>query len=516
MLLAAVFQLIDNYRSARKRARSSGSAFSAIDEKSRALRILLATDFPRLWHCLPPEERFDDDIARMDRYFDAAPWRIQENGTEVAWLPTFSTQEDFELWEQVRGTGLPDAVAKMTIGWTRILAIIKHLVQWTFRYIWLFEIKKVDHWITYDGLPLGHWVRHDYRNLASFSSAAHLFKLEQFRNAFESLQPDVVLYTSEFYSLGRTIAAAAPRSTRLIACQHGMLHREDTVYQFSSQDIDTDTTTFIDTCPVPDVCTVFGATTVDWFRKWNGYPVSRVVVTGGLRQDRLVEKYSSAESSRSEQRRDAIRNALGWPIDRPVVLLCTAFWRDVASHFELTMAGCRSMDAIPHVAVKLHPLHPASEAVHQTASNLCVTDYTVFTGGQVYDMIYAADLLVTCTSTVIVEAELLGTPTVVIAAHRDYPLHHTRNHLEASTSKGVSSGHAVSNLAEMKAALDQFFQGGGTKRQDRISPDPSMANAHDVAWRNLLRVIHECGSTPEGDGLQSVEGERHSHCLPRQ
>lgn len=491
MMLAAILRLAENYWIARKRARSSGSAFPTTDDDSTSLRVLLATDFPRLWHRLPPEERFERDVAWMDRYFDAAPWRLQEKGVRVAWLPTFGSQKDFEVWKQIRGAGLPDAVEKMTVHWTKILGIVKHLVLWTIKYIWLFEIKRVDQRIAYKDLPLGHWVRHDYRNLASFSSAAHLFTVEQFRCAFESLSPDVVLYTSEFYSLGRKIAAVAPPSTRLVACQHGMLHREDTVYQFSSRDVDVDASTFVDTCPMPDICTVFGSNTVKWFRSWGGYPPHRVIATGGLRQDRLVERYSSDGALGVAPHRNSIRNALGWPVGRPVVLLCTAFWRDVASHFELTMAGCRSLDVVPHVAVKLHPLHPASEAVHETAGYLGVTDYSVFTDGQVYDMIHAADLLVTCTSTVIVEAELLSTPTIVISAHRDYPLH-VPDGCSASPSRPTAalSGHTVSNFEEMKAALHRAFRNGGIEPEDHAVTVASMANAEDTAWMNLLDVIH--------------------------
>jgi len=258
---------------------------------------------------------------------------------------------------------------------------------------------------------------------------------------------------------------------------------------------------------VPDVCTVFGANTVDWFRRWGGYPVRRVVVTGGLRQDRLVERYGSAETVRPHSRRVTIRAALRWPSDRPVVLLCTAFWRDVASHFELTTVGCRSLDFAPHVAVKLHPLHPASEAVHQTARELGVTDYSVFAEGQVYDMIHAADLLVTCTSTVIVESELLGTPSVVIAAHRNYPLHHSRNVLGSGTSTATHTERTVSNLEEMETALHRFFRHGRTEGQAGTFAEPSMANVRGIAWENLFRIIQEFDATPEGDGLRSIEGK---------
>jgi hypothetical protein len=461
--------LIAAYYRAHRQARSASTTLSR--QWNRAAkqgrpRVLILTQYPHSWQEIDAGEGYPEGVTEVDRYFADTPWRLQQAGLCVGWLPVLSGRPSSgqaeQRWQHRTTAGIPDALPWMKVHWSVVPTIFWNMVGFCLRYLWTFSIQKRDRTIFYGDLPLGHWIREEYRHLSHFAGAPHLFQIESFRSVIEALQPDVILYRNEFFVVGRQIAAAGQGRTHLLAVQHGMMNREDTVYQFHPSEIMTGGSCelkdssqsmgpHIHHCPVPDAIAVFGTETVRWFDQWGGYPADRLVVTGGLRHDRLMDRYVSQMSASKRSKRRRLREELGWPADDHVVLLCTGYIRDVRTWCDMTASACQSTGMDLHLAIKPHPYHGGSEIAVSSARDMGLAAYSVTDDGDIYKQIAAADVLVTGVSTVVIESILIGTPVVMISAHSDYSLYPSKS---STTPEGwicVGADAAVLSTGILKA-----------------------------------------------------------------
>lgn len=355
-----------------------------------------------------------------------------------------------------------------------------HLLKWELLYLWLFEIKRVHQQWQYEGIPLGYWLKKEYA--AACWLTRPLIEIETCRSACEALEPEAVLYRDEFYGSGRQLAVAVGKVPSLLTgVQHGMISRDHTVYQFKESDLQMHsceesmtssecTPDYIYHCPVPDIFASFGAYYQDLFENWEGYPEERVFSIGGLRHDALFDRFLENEKVKRSKRED-LRRSLGIPSDDKVVLLCTGPASLAGEWFEMVLQCLEEATLSAFVAVKLHQYHGGESFVHDVAEARGFEKYSVFKRS-VYELIFGADVLVTSTSTTILESRLLETPVVPIVAdefYESYPF--TKEHL----------GVPVSDYVAMAEVLHDALQDRGRFSSERLKRN---------RWNVLKRHLH--------------------------
>lgn len=444
--------------------------------------ILVHTLFPSSWKEAEPHDRFRDEVASYDHYLADVPWRLQERGYNVAWLPS-TLYEDGREWKRAKEKQtLADARPWMAFTWRDFARVLSHQVIWVFLYIWLFVWKRVHETWTYEGVPLGAWLKSSYR----WSCLTYAFvEIEKYRTACEELQPEAVLYRDEFYPGGRRPAAAMKEMTVMVGMQHGMISQEHTVYQWDERDIETPVHTTVPNhvqyVPAPDYFAAFGSHYVEQFGEWGGYPSENVVPIGGLRHDSLVEQFNlRGKKFKLDKQKSRLRDEQGLPQSRPVILLCTGLARQAGERVRLVVQGLRKSQRDAFVAVKLHQYHGGEDRVRAVARELGFSSFGVYTQG-VYPLMAASDILVAGASTTVLEGNLFGLYCITVSneCYEVYPF--SRDAL----------ADVVSDTGGMAEALDQGIE--EVKNGNPISPnlERHLRNRDGYACRRLAEMLSQ-------------------------
>lgn len=401
-----------------------------LEQNERSKPLIL---FHTLIHSWTPN---NNDNGFYDRYFADSPNRLKKHGYTTAWLPSFP-EGDIGGWKKIRKKdGIPDVTPWMKISVGQALNIVSHRLKWAIYYAWLFIWNDAHKKFTYKDICLGAWLKSSYRGQWATDA---IVRIERIRVACEILKPHAVLYRNEFYSTsGRRLAAAIKSETAIIGVQHGMISREHTVYQWKRRDINTppnnSDTDHVYHVPAPDWFAVFGEYYVDQFREWDGYPPSNVVPIGGLRHDSLLEEYNLGNNQSKQINK--LREKLGLPIDQTVILLCGGDGRQTENWFRTLLNAQQRIDLNAFVAVKLHQYHGGADVVETAAAEQAFQSFKLYQKG-VYPLMAAADVLVSGASTTVLEANLLDTYAIVIAAFRNYQLYpFEKDNLAAVASDG--------------------------------------------------------------------------------
>jgi len=382
--------------------------------------ILVETKFPHSWVEKGTDE-YDRDIECVDRYFELAPWALQDHGYDVAWMPTLSgrqAEEEWEVWKE-RQT-LPEVSDEMNLQWHTVFYILGTVWWWLGIYLWCFEVRSIHSTFSYRNASFGQQLRDEIRRTVSGATGT-LKRIEKYRAAGQALEPDVVLYRDEFYGSGRCVASGLDDTATLIGIQHALIGHEHTVYQFHNSEIEsvqTVSSDYVNHCPVPDYFASFGEQFVDLFEEWDGYPPTRVWAVGGLRHDTLLDKYGNLSPT---EKRD-LRSALGLPLDVPVILLCTGARSQVGPWTRMVAQAIQELDREGSLAVKLHQYHGGKEEAQDAVRSTGVNQVRIYED-RVYPLLTVSDIIIGGGSTVLLEAGLLGTPAIALespTAYRNY------------------------------------------------------------------------------------------------
>jgi hypothetical protein len=437
--------------------------------------VLFQTSFPHSWKDAEPYDRFSEKVSKFDRYFGDAPWRLGQRGFDVRWLPNVPAQY-FGQWKEARSKQTLDDVAPfMTLSGGAACRILWHKLQWFSICIYLFIIGGVQKYYTYESIPMGTLVKKSCLNIPSLDSPIWI---EQYRAMQRDVDPDIVLYRNEFLRPGRRVAAAMKGKTTLLAVQHGLIGDDNTVYRWSQKDLDQPVHKpdydHVRYAPVPDWFASFGEHHVNRFREWDGYPADHVLPVGGLRHDMLVEKYGTHRDNRT---RSSLREELGLPSGRPVVLLCTGRVTEVSGLFQIVVEAVRQVDPDIFVAVKLHQYHGGAVQVQAVAKRKGITAYRVFEE-MTYPLIASSDVMVAANSTTILESALLGTPPIAVVSRLE-------NIGLAYSYNGVSE--IASSKSDIINAIRRNIEGDRNKKR-KISMH--LRNSDARACERLAHLIN--------------------------
>ena len=451
--LADLQQLSQKTKKLRDSEESTSAQEHVFNDEKKPL-VLCRTGFPNSWTRVPESLNLRTSSEWYDRYLGDLPAQLQDEGYNVAWLTSVKPDsEKSKKWSLVRETQtVSDATPWMVLTNKDARSIAWHQLKWAFLYIYLFVwCAPTVEW-KYRDIALGHWIRETYR-WAWRNRVKALVDIERYKYACQALNPAVVVYRNEFYPEGRRISAALKGKTHLVGLQHGLISREHTVYQWDPNDIQEidsrDQPDHVNYVPSPDWFAAFGDKYVEEFAHWDGYPAERVIATGSVRHDVLVDQFRlNAKKENRKKQTDLLRRRYSLPVDKPVILLCTRTQQDAEVWFEMVVSAVRKNEIDVFIAVKLHQYHGGGDLVHRVAQKNMFNEYQVYEEG-LYSLMNASDVLVTSASTTMLEGSLFGLKGIEVVATKQY---------QVSTYSDSDVATAVESPQEMGIALLSLLQ----------------------------------------------------------
>jgi hypothetical protein len=248
------------------------------------------------------------------------------------------------------------------------------------------------------------------------------------------------MYPSEMV----TIAAARELGIPTIGVQHGTISPAHLMYTIPPG--------YVEGAPVPDFFAVYGDFARETVSVHGAYPADRVWVTGGARFDPLV---------RNLEDRATARQRLGLPRDTRVVLVTTQSspWFPDVVRTVLGEARARP-DWI--VCIKTHPLRRAHVDLYAGVARECYSGNVRLYTDRFYDLLAACDVLISGSSTTVLEAILAGRRTICVNFSGEpdpYPYAADGGSLPARSPAELRMALDTVFAAESRARLEQDRQG---------------------------------------------------------
>lgn len=271
------------------------------------------------------------------------------------------------------------------------------------------------------------------------------------------------LYPSEMV----TLAAARELGIATVGVQHGLISPAHLIYTLPKG--------YVDGAPIPDYFAVYGELAKETVSTYGSYPVGRVWITGGARFDHLV---------RTRPDKQAARLRLGLAPDAKVVLVTTQGYPWFPDVTRAVLTEVRDKPGVI-ACIKTHPLGKARiDTYDRIARELGVTNVRLFED-RFADLLAACDVLVSCSSTTILEAILAGRRTICANFSTDpdqYPFVADGGSLGARSPGEMATALAI-------ALADEVESDAGTR--ERFLKRHAGPAAKGMAAATLARRIQE-------------------------
>jgi hypothetical protein len=205
-----------------------------------------------------------------------------------------------------------------------------------------------------------------------------------------------VLVHEEFYPKGMlTIAAARRLGIATVGVQHGTISPEHLVYCLPAGQIAGS--------PLPDRFAAYGEFARDVVSRHGHFRPERVWVAGSPRFDHLAGSLSDREDA---------RRRVGLPDDKFIVLLATQSFEWSGGMARALLTAVRD-DPDTLVCIKTHPNERTPDRYRALAAE-CGAQNVCFFRERFDDLLAACDVLVSRSSTTLLEAILAGRPTICV------------------------------------------------------------------------------------------------------
>jgi len=293
--------------------------------------------------------------------------------------------------------------------------------------------------------------RHIERKLEYYLRAVFPFAvrlIQMARRMIEEERPGLILLQNEYGFFERALLVAGKQhQVPTLAIQHGAIDSEHGAYMHPRSEISPDGSAQSPYCPLPDKTAVYGPLHKHILTKLSAYPEDSVVVTGQPRYDRLRHMKRLYSRKRLCKR---------YNIDmRDMIMLWTTQCHGLSAEENRRNFECvlKVVSRLKNVTLIIKQ-HPGEGANYTTMIKGYLAEYranAVVTPGDsdTYEQLYACDLLISKTSTTILEAVALGKPVIVLdlsGVVRPIGLDYVKEGVALGVSSGKELGPAIETL----------------------------------------------------------------------
>jgi len=359
----------------------------------------------------------DKRFSWRNIYFGDLEHKLEEAGLDPIWICLSNNRLMDRQTYAASCKYIENDYGSLFSGWGVVFDLLVRNLNWIFLFTKLFLVKKIQNRCKYRGVNMGFLLYSDYKNLCFGHAASLLYYRRTFQTAFKRLRPRAVLYRKEFNAIGRIISSAAIWGCKMISVQHGIVNKRQIGYLYRSNEIDERGAAVADHvyhCPVPDYVTVFGKRMVDYMSS-AGFWKHKIRPIGSLRHDAVVNHYLiNKGNGKNLDLWQKHRRYLAMGEEDFVLLLCTQWQEQAGDWFEMVVCAIRQLGIECIFVVKPHPQYPETAAlIKEKAEELDFSSFRVMTC-DLHKLAFCSDVVVTHSSTAVLDAILLRTPVILI------------------------------------------------------------------------------------------------------
>jgi hypothetical protein len=249
-----------------------------------------------------------------------------------------------------------------------------------------------------------------YFNVA-FPRAARYIHMA--KGMIEKEKPNLILLENEYGLFQRATVVAAKRlGVPTVAVQHGVIHSKHRGYMHSTREISPNGGVESPFCPIPDRTAVYGPIHKYLLTDLSVYPPDRVVVTGQPRYDRMahIERLYSRERFLQQRGIDPEHKVILWTTQ------CHGLSMEENHRNFTTVLGTVSrLEKVTLIIKQHHNEGPTyARMIRNYLANQNVNAVITSGDSDTYEQLFACDLLISKTSTTIIEAVALGKPAIIL------------------------------------------------------------------------------------------------------
>ncbi|MFA5839216.1 MAG: CDP-glycerol glycerophosphotransferase family protein [Candidatus Margulisiibacteriota bacterium] len=229
-----------------------------------------------------------------------------------------------------------------------------------------------------------------------------------------------------------------------LAIQHGNISPFHEAYMFLTGDIAPNADVKSPFYPIPEITAVYGPCEKEFLTKVSVYPENRVVVTGHPRYDFLakVGEIYCRETILRDFNLSSNKKIIVWTTQMHFVPLS-----EQKATLRAVMEAVQSLQGEVELLIKMHP-HEKSMALYQNACQEYGVKAAVTQNRNIFEVLYAADLVVTKHSTTGTEALILNKPILILNLSGENDL---TSYVDEKVAIGVKVPQAL--LPAIKSAL---------------------------------------------------------------
>jgi UDP-N-acetylglucosamine:LPS N-acetylglucosamine transferase len=237
--------------------------------------------------------------------------------------------------------------------------------------------------------------------------------IQMARRMIEKEKPDLILLLNEYGLFERaTVIAAKQLGVPTIAVQHGVIHSKHRGYMHSKSEVSPNGDVEAPFCPIPDRTAVYGPFYKHLLTRLSAYPVESVIVTGQPRYDRMahMKRLYSRKQFLQQHSIDLGHKVILWTTQSHGMSM------EENHRYLTTVLG--TIGRLDNVTLVIKQ-HPGEGPTYTRMIRNYIGERTVnavMTPGNsdVYEQLFACDLLISKTSTTIIEGAALGKPVIVL------------------------------------------------------------------------------------------------------
>jgi len=261
--------------------------------------------------------------------------------------------------------------------------------------------------LTYENVSIYELVRSDIEDLfKSLKAYAAITLVEASKNLIDAEQPTVVVMHDEYGALQISlINASRIKGIPCVSIQHGLVSEEQISYVHEQEHITGERRELL--FPIPDIMCSWSESSRQNLIEIAKFPQSVPVVTGDPRVDYLPAALKKFD------RRNIIQK-LGIPEDKKIITFATENLPSEEEKLVVAKSIFRVVREIPecHLVIKMHPNEIDVGIYERLATAAGMKGYSILRNINLYELLYASDLVILSYSTVVVEAMRMQKPVI--------------------------------------------------------------------------------------------------------
>ena len=294
-----------------------------------------------------------------------------------------------------------------------VLTVFKMLIA--YRKLWkvLRTDKRFVDSLNYKNMPLYELLEAVFSYLFSKTFVGAVGFIEVMKRVIDVEKPDIIVAACEYGAYGRSaVVEGRLREIPTIGIQHGAFDPNNFDYRYIAHEITTDGRLDPNHCPIPDKTVVYGTYNKDILIGLCGFPEDSVVVTGQPRYDMLyhADTFYSKEKFLKKYKVNP---------DHKIVLWATACHglsnEENIKNFNAVFRATQNLKDVALI-IKQHPREGGryTKMIEKYLDNYKITAVITPKSSDTYEQLYVCNVMLTKTSTVVVEAVALNTPVIIL------------------------------------------------------------------------------------------------------